>query len=228
MIRHEVGQGSSEWLTLRSGIPTASELGNLITDKFAIRKGEMVQSYVAQKLAEKWIGGPLIGFGGGGTAWAAEQGQLLETLAIPWLEFEYDLKVERVGFLTTDDNSFGASPDGIIGDEGLEVKCLQPINHVKALMGGVVPEEYLPQIHAGLFVTGFKSWRFLAYNRSFPALWLTVERDEQKLNVIAEALAAFRERFDLGWNRLVELNDGIIPKREPMAFAHEFRSEMPT
>jgi len=224
MIRHNVGQGSVEWLTLRAGIPTASELGNLVTDKFEIRKGEMPKTYLAQKLAEKWTGGPLLSFG----SWATEQGQLLEELAIPWLEFEHDISVERIGFLTNDENNFGASPDGLIGESGLEVKCLQPVNHVKALLAGKVPEEYLPQIHGGLYVTGFESWNFLAYNRGFPKLYLEVEKDDDIQVVISEALALFLAKFQSGWNRLLEINEGPPMPREPMTFAHEFRSEIPS
>lgn len=225
---HEAAQGTQAWLTLRSQIPTASELGNLITDKFAIRKGEMVSTYVAQKIAERWTGGALLGMGGS-SPWAANQGQLLEDRAIPWLEFDQGIKIERVGFITTDDQRFGGSPDGIIGEEGLEVKCLQPVHHVKTLMGGIVPEEFLPQIHGGMFATGFKSWKFLAFSQGFPNLYLTVKRDEEKQSAIREGLEMFYERFDAAWSKLIELNFGEAPpKREPMVFAHEFRSEMAT
>jgi hypothetical protein len=225
---HPAVQGTQAWLEARAGVPSASELGNLITDKFAIRKGEMVQTYLARKLAEKWTGGPLMGC----ESWATEQGQLLEELAIPWLEFEHDLTVQRVGFITNDEGTFGASPDGIIGGEnrqvGLEIKCLQPIGHVKALLGGLVPEEYLPQIHGGMFATGFNSWNFLAFNRGFPPLWLTMERDDAKQEVIFDALTMFQERFETGWAKLIELNGGELPpKREPMIFA-QYRSEFPS
>ena len=54
-----VQQNSLEWLVARSGLPTASEFDNLISPKFEPRKGQMPESYLAQKLAERWIGGPL-------------------------------------------------------------------------------------------------------------------------------------------------------------------------
>ena len=202
MIVHRMAQGSAEWHHIRSGIPTASELGNLVTDKFAHRKGEMPVSYLALKLAEKWLGGPLPTTG----SWATEQGKMLEEEAIPWIEFEEGISIDRVGFITNDRGTFGASPDGICGDVGFEIKSYQPVHHVKALLSGTVPEEHLPQIYGSMYATGFKSWRFVAYSRHFPKLLVTVQRDETIMAIIEEALAAFYARMDAAMARLKELN----------------------
>jgi len=230
VIVSKSASGTQGWIEERSGVLSASELGELVKLDFSLRQGEGVQTLLARKLAEKWAG-PLTSTGGGGFAgsWAMEQGQILETQAVPWLEFAHGVTVERPGFLMTDDKTFGATPDGIIGgDTGLEIKCFQPVNHVRTLLDGEVPREHLAQIHGGLYVTGFQKWQFLAYNRSFPKLLLTVERDEEICARIASAVDWFNEYLDKSYARLVDMNGGEPPKREPMQFASDYVSELPT
>lgn len=209
-------QGSVEWMRARAGIPTASELDNIISPTWKIRTGEMPKSYLAAKLAEAWLGGPLIGF----NVFDVEQGRILEEEARPWLELELNTEIARVGLCTTDDGSVGCSPDGIIWSEdegcGVEIKCPQPTAHVKYLLRGEVPPEYLAQIHGGMYVTGFKEWKFLSYSRGFPKLLLTVERNEEIQTQIGQALFNFLQDFSEGFERLSEINGGP-PKRRPIA-----------
>lgn len=202
-------QGSVEWMLARCGVPTASEFDQLVTPKFEVRKGEMPKTYLARKLAEKWLGGPLPGFG----SIDMEFGQILEQEAIPWLELEHGVTVQRVGFITTDDGRIGCSPDGLIGEDcGLEVKCPNPHTHVKYLLNGKVPDEYITQVFGGMLVTRFKKWRFLSYCRNFPALDITVEWDVESGAALFEAIDAFNRTLADAWNRLCEINGGE-PKR---------------
>jgi len=199
IIRRDLLQGSAAWLAARASIPTASEMGNLLTPKFAIREGQMPATYLAQKIAEKLMGGPLLSFSSG----EMEQGEILEDYALPWLALEYDYDIERVGMCMRDDGRAACSPDGIInGNMGLEIKCMQPVNHVKCLMTNAVPEEYLIQIHTGLYITGFQSWLFVAYHRKLPKFVREVKRSEAVNAQIHEALTNFLERFDEALERL--------------------------
>jgi hypothetical protein len=126
-----------------------------------------------------------------------DQGAILESEAIPWFEFQYDVKVRRVGFVTTDDMKVGCSPDGLIGEDGgIEVKCPQAHTHLQYLMEGRVPKEYLAQVHGCMFVTGRSWWNFISYHRKFPPLVVRVERDETIQAVLAQVLAAFVAKFD--------------------------------
>jgi len=224
---HPAPQNSQEWLEARAGLPTASEFHMLLTPRFEVRTGEMPKSYVAQKLAEKWFGGPLMS--GSGSTFAMDQGSILEQTAIPWYEFEFSTKITRVGLCIRDDLKAGCSPDGLIGElSGIEIKCPEPTNHTKYLLNGTVPPDYLCQVHGSMYVTGRKQWVFMSFRKMFPTLIVPVEWDEEIDKKISEALDSFHERFEAGWQKLLELNGGPPPKREPMTFAHEFRSEMPT
>jgi hypothetical protein len=231
MVIHEVEQGSLEWMALRAGIPTASELDALLTPLWKIKTGDGPQTYLEKKLAEWWQGGPLPGFSG---AFATEQGTILEQEARPWFSLEYKVDIKRVGFITTDDGLFGCSPDGLLDKEGLEIKCPEAHTHVGYLLDGVLPKDYMAQVHGGMYVTGFESWKFVSYRRNFPQLVLTVERDDKIQGHIAEALDLFQERFEEGKAKLIEINGGpprhlrsVAPKT-PKPPAEPYVSQMPS
>lgn len=213
MILHDVKQGSSEWLMLRAGIPTASEFGNLVTPAFEVRSGETPKTYLARKVAEKILGYPEQTGSGGGGSFAMQQGSLLEIEAIPWLEFQYGVKVQRVGFCTTDDGRIGCSPDGLIGtDGGIECKCPEPHTHVRTLLAGV-PKEHLAQVHGNMLVTGRPWWYFLSYCRNFPPLLVKIERDPAIEAALREALDVFLKAFDSSLATVRALINATAPKQ---------------
>jgi len=207
-----VKQGSMEWLEARAGIPTASEADALISPTWKIRTGQGVETYVAKKLAEHWIQGPLPAWHGN----EAEIGQVLEERAKPWYELTYGITLQEVGFITTDDGFAGCSPDAMVNDNcGLEIKCPAMHTHVGYLLDGILPTEYEVQVHFSMFVTGVKNWQFMSYNSQLPKLVLPIKRDDDKCKIIATALELFREKFNSGLKLLEELNGGprpVIPK----------------
>lgn len=199
---HPVDQLSGDWLKLHIGRVTGSELQNLVTPEFAIRTGEMPKTYLYKKLAEAYRGQPMPGF----STWTTEQGQELEAEARAWYRLEYDdHRVHTVGFIEHDNGRCGASPDGLLGDEGgLEIKSPEPHTHVKYLMQGTLPKEYAPQVHMNIYATGRKWWRFVSYRRGFPALVLHIARDETIIAKIEKALEGFYTEFDAGMKKLRE------------------------
>lgn len=223
MIKHTgYEQGSEDWAIARSGIPTASEFSNLVTPEFEIRKGQMPTTYLAEKVAEAWQGGPLLKF----NTVDMDLGRLLEGEAIPWFEIAFEKKIERVGLCTTDDGRIGCSPDGLIGeDSGIEIKCPRVDTQVGYLLDGGVPKAYAAQVQGAMFVTGRPQWTFMSYCRHFPVLVLKVERDEAAQEAIAEALELFLSRFDRAMARLIEINGGppphLKPKPQPVMRPHD-------
>lgn len=199
-------QGSEGWLNARAGIPTASELDNIVSPKWEIRKGEMPKTYLGLKAAEWWLGHPIISSFG---SFGPEQGNILEEEARPWFEIELEKKIEKVGFCVRDDKSFGCSPDGIIGyHTGIEIKCLQPPAHTKLLLAGIVPPDYIAQVHGSMYATGYSKWIFAAYCRNFPSFVLQIDRDDDIQKTIALAVGEFSERLWEAQAKLTELNGG--------------------
>jgi YqaJ-like viral recombinase domain len=186
---HSCIQKEVEWYKLRIGKVTASECSNLLTPKWKLRDGETPKTYLCEKLAEIWQGHPLPGF----TAFATEQGNILEDEALPWFRWEYDqLRVHHAGFVESDDGLSGCSPDALIGDDGgLEIKCPQAQTHVKYLLNGTLPDDYVCQVHFSMYVTGRPWWMFLSYRRKFPQFVIKVPRDEAAIAAIDKAVKKF-------------------------------------
>jgi len=202
---HDVEQGTPEWFALRAGIPTASEFANLVTPNWKIRTGEMVESYLSRKLAERWRRSPLAGWSSG----PMEQGSLREDEAIPYFEVRTGKQVKRIGFVTTDDGRWGCSPDGLLADgTGIEVKCPEPQTQVKYLLSGEIPAQYAAQVQGSMLVTGAASWTFFSFCRGFPALMLTVERNASAIDALVKALESFCDHLDDAYSELVHLYGG--------------------
>ena len=196
---HDTEQGSASWYALRMGVVTASEADALVSPLGKVRTGLGVDSYLHRKLAEKllnWSPEMLEGF-------AVNQGKLIETICLPWFEFEFEKKVKRVGFCTSDDGRCGFSPDGMLEDgSGLEIKSPQGPNQIKYLLENKVPDDYVIQIQFSLMVSDAPYWTFVSYSMTLPPLVIRVERDEKIQAALREAIAAFNERFDSALARL--------------------------
>jgi hypothetical protein len=185
-------QGSGEWKSLRLGIPTASEFDSIMTPEFKLRTGQTPETYLYKKLCEK-----LLGFSPDIDAFAIEQGVILEKEARPYYEFTFNTPVQLVGFCTTDDGRVGCSPDGLIGEDGgIEIKCPQPHTHLRYLLEGGLPKDYMAQVHGSMYVTGRPYWMFMSYSRQFQPLLIRVERDERIQSMIHQALEAFLDKFE--------------------------------
>jgi len=201
---HACAQNTSEWMALHVGIPTASGFGNLVTPKFEIRKGEMPKTYVYSKAAEKWRKRPLIGVTGG---FDLEQGMIVEEEARPFYELETGRKVTEVGFITSDDERCGCSPDGLLEVGGIEIKCPAAHTHVKYLVNGALPDEYAAQVFGSMFVTGAPEWQFMSYRRNFPPLILTIKRDEAIMEKIGQALELFYKAFEEAMKKIASYQE---------------------
>lgn len=208
-IHTEFSQQSLEWLSAKAGVLTASEAGDLFTGDMKPRTGEMPKTLLYKKMAEIWYGGAIPG----GMSINMEFGSVLEEEAIPWLEYEFNEPVRRVGFITSDDVRVGCSPDGLIADGGVEIKCPTAPVHCKYLDRGEVPGDYLPQVHFSMFVTGAPWWKFVSYHRRFPKLVKVVERDEKIQDIIRVTVSLFLDELETKVQRLESLSGQKRPEK---------------
>lgn len=209
MIIVPVVQNTFEWLQARAGIATASEFDQLLTPEFKVRTGDMPKTYLARKLTEKWFGGPVAG----ACVLDMEIGKVLEEEALPFYELETGETITRVGFITTDDSTAGASPDGLIGDySGIEIKCPLATTHMRYLIDGGLPKDYRAQVFGSMFVTGRDQWKFMSYCRGLPPLIVSVQMEESIRAEIADALELFNAKMNIEWDEVCEKNGGP-PKR---------------
>lgn len=200
MIAHNVVQGSTEWLAIRAGIPTASCFDRVITPKG--KPSAQAEKYMYKLLAERLIGHPVVEFAG---PWA-ERGKDLEADAAAYYESVRELTLESVGFVTNDAGTVGCSPDRLVGSDGLlELKVPAEHTHVAYLLKRGVDTDYYPQVQGQLWVTG-RSWLdIMSFHPQMPAAIVRVERNEDYIDMLSRAVTAFSEDLERAWNDLKKM-----------------------
>lgn len=102
--------------------------------------------------------------------------------------------VEVVGFMLRDADKWrlGYSPDGLVGDDGLiEIKCPRAKTHLKTILADEVPAHYMPQLQAGLLVSG-RAWiDFVSFVGGMPLYVKRITPDPAWFAAITAACASF-------------------------------------
>ena len=211
-IHRNIAQASVDWFNLRAGVVTASNADALVTPLGKVKTGDAAKTLMTQLLAENWIGGALPSVAG---SFDMEQGKYLEEKARPAFTLETGKLVEEVAFIESDDGKTGCSPDGSLTEEsaGLECKCPRIENHIRYLIDGIVPPDYVLQVQFSLYVTKWPTWYFMSYRGNMPPLIVKVEPDDKIQKSIGEALEIFFENYDAAWDKLVKLNGGLPKQR---------------
>jgi len=190
MKLHHCAQGSTDWHRLRAGKPTASEFSRILTPKG--KRSAQADGYMMRLLAELMTGAAILG---PETKWM-ERGHDLEGFAVKSFEFETGMDTEQIGFVTNDSETIGASPDRLVGSDGLlEIKCPAPQTHVGYLLTNHVEEDYFPQLQGQLYICEREWTDIVSYHPEMPAAVIRVERDEEYIAKLAEALNEFVEQM---------------------------------
>lgn len=208
MIKYDCKQGSPEWLQLRLGIPTASQFHRIITPKTrkpsASRRG-----YIAELCAEWLMQIPV----SSDYSELMNRGTHLEDQARAYYEFQRDLTVERVGFVTHDTLPVGCSPDGLTPDRGLELKCPGPKQHMLNVFGDL-GDEHICQVQGGLWLTGLEGWDVISFHPMINPAWAATERDEEFVVALDREVRAFCS--ELAEARKELLSRGFTPAENPV------------
>ena len=175
----ECEQGSPEWLQARLGVPSASSYAKLITTTG--RSSAQADAYINQLVAERLTGEPTFFQ----VTDPMQRGMDLEPLARNAYEMETGNLGIQVGFLRHDTLQAGASPDGLIGENGgLEIKCPSGHTHVEYLRDSVLPTKYFQQVQGCLWISGRDWWDFMSYHPRMEPLIVRVFRDEQFIKAL--------------------------------------------
>ncbi len=155
-------QRTPEWFRDRVGCLTASRASAVLKRG---RDGKPLKAYtdlIEILMVERITGQPV----GVGTTEAMQWGIDHEDDARIEYEMTTGRSVDQVAFIRHETiEHFGASPDGIIGDDGLlEIKCPNTLTHIRWLKAGTVPEEYKAQMLVQLLCTGRKWVDFFSFD----------------------------------------------------------------
>ena len=229
-------QNTPEWLMQRIGMCTGSKVADVIgrkkQTKAQIEKGEVAEylkgrdDYMWDVVVERLTGRATDHY----ISPAMEHGTDTEPLARAAYETAMDVDVKHGGFFVHPQMEwFGASPDGLIGTDGiLEIKCPTTRVHLQYLKDDEIPIDYAPQMLAELACTERKWCDFVSYDDRLPAnMRLFIKRFERNDALIAgmEAevktfledvilrLGELAERFGKSESKRAEVANypGIVP-----------------
>jgi len=197
-------QRSEEWFQARLGKVTASRVADILAK---IKSGESAsrRNYKIQLVSERLTGEKQETY----INQAMQDGIDREFYARERYVQQFG-EVEEVGFVKHPTLEAGASPDGMVGEDGiLEIKCPMGSTHTETLMTQDVPSRYVPQIQFQLLVTGRKWCDFVSYNPMFPEhLQVFVKRVEADLvyqKELESEVKQFLSEVDNVINKLKEI-----------------------
>jgi len=182
----DVAQGSEAWFEARRGIPTASNFKRILTATG--RRSDSAPQYLRELMHEyhNGRGAPE------GNQWMA-RGIELEPQARAEYEAVTATAVAQTGLVYLDDaRMVAASPDGLIGADGLlEIKCPMLETHLAYLEAARVPAAHVPQVQGQLWVTGRAWCDFFSYHPDYPPRLIRAHRDEAYIAKLRAAVLVF-------------------------------------
>lgn len=193
-----VEQRSYQWFRMRLGCITASGISAILAKTgSATRDG-----YMAELIAEIATGAPGEPVSAKAMQWGIEQ----EPAAIETYSFNTGKIVRQIPFIYGKDMRFGCSPDGVMDDKTLEIKC--PFNtryHIELIVDGRMKKEYQDQVQFQMYVAGTEAVDFLSFDPRMQKhidFMVTVERSDKHIALFNDAIPQFIMEMDAKLDRI--------------------------
>lgn len=196
-----IDQLSPAWFKMKAGIPGASSFDKIVTSKGEPSKQS--QKYLCQLAGEAIVGDKMEAY----TNTTMQRGIELEGEARALFELINNVEVKQVGLCFADEQrKYLCSPDGLLPNSGLEIKCPLVHTHVEYLLKRKLPIEYIQQVQGSMLVTGFSSWWFVSYYPGIKPLIIKIKRDEKFIEKLKIALDCFCIDLVMIVKKLKEIN----------------------
>ena len=175
-------QRTEEWFSARLGKVTASRVADVLakikSGESASRKNykmELVVQRLTNKVGESFTNAAM--------EWGTEQ----EPFARMAYEAHTGTFVKEEGFVDHPTiEGFGCSPDGIIGEGLIEIKCPNTANHIETVLENKAPSKYIPQMQCQMACTGAKWCDFVSFDPRVPEdlqlFVVRVKRDQEYID----------------------------------------------
>jgi len=166
----EMEQYSDEWWEARCGKPSGSNAKKLVSSTGALSKS--ISDYAIELAGDMFAGKSLNSFDG--NQWTERGSEMEEEARIDY-QMRTQNEVTEVGMIMDDDDRWLVSPDGLVGDSSMvEIKCLSPKVHIKALMyfekTGKAPAEHISQCQMQMMVAEREHCDLFLYHPDLPSL----------------------------------------------------------
>jgi putative phage-type endonuclease len=203
-------QRTTEWFQARLGKVTSSRVADVIA-KTKTGYSASRENYMAQLVVERMTNKISESY----TNAAMEWGVANEKFARAAYELKMDIMVDETGLVDHPTIPMaGASPDGLVGEDGLvEIKCPNTATHIETLLSGEPDAKYVKQMQWQMSCTGRAWCDFVCFDPRMPEnLRLFVKRVQRDDSLIAELEEEVR-KF------LAELEDKVL-KLKGLTNAH--------
>lgn len=191
-------QGSDEWFAARLGKVTASRVADVLA-KTKTGPAASRANYMADLLCERLTGASPPSFMNDAMRWGTEK----EPEAREAYEFDQKVFVDQIGFVDHLTIAMsGASPDGLVGDDGLiEIKCPNTATHLDTLESGRPAGKYVTQMQWQMACTGRQWCDFISYDPRLPAplrlFVVRILRDPEAIASMEAEVSAFLAELDV-------------------------------
>jgi len=203
----QVAQGSDEWMALRCGLLTASEMHLIVTPTLKAASNDKERSHMYELLAQR-------------ITKHVEPSYISDSM-LRGTEDEVEARLEYAhhyepvtacGFVTNDKWGFtiGYSPDGLVGDKGqFEAKSRSQKYQIRTLVEYVnvkkIDPDYVIQAQTGLLVSEREWCDLSSYCGGLPMATVRVYPDKEIQTAILTAAQAFEARLAAARERYREV-----------------------
>lgn len=197
VVHDDVHQGTEEWLALRCGLLTASEMKLILTPTLKVASNEKERAHLYELLAQRitkyvephYVSDDML------------RGHDDEITAFD-LYCEHYEQADRVGFITNDKWGFtlGYSPDGLVGKDGaIECKSRRQKYQIETFVvnvnDGTIPADYILQVQTGMLVSERQWCDLVSFSGGLPLARIRAYADPKIQGAILGAALEFEDRL---------------------------------
>ena len=193
----DIKQNTDAWLELRKGKVTASRVADVLA-KTKTGVSASRGNYLIELALQRVTGVIEPSYTNDAMQWGKDNEQTARTA----FEVAHNVFVDQVAFVDHPTiKNFGCSPDGVISDSLLELKCpYQSAVHWSYFKDGC-PSKYYTQIQAQMSCTGAKSVWFVSFDPRMPKrsqLYIEeVLREEEFIKKLEDEVKQFLNEVEI-------------------------------
>ena len=201
-----IQQGTEEWHQLRLGKVTASRVADILAKTksgASASRGnyliELALQRVTKTIEESYSNS------------AMEWGVATEPQARVAYEVSTGNFVDQIAFVNHPTiEGFGCSPDGLVGEGLIEIKCPNSATHWSYIKANEPPQKYIIQMQAQMAVTGAKWCDFVSFDPRMPErsqlLIIRVNRDDEFIADMENDIKQFLSEVEAEVNLMEKRN----------------------
>ena len=201
-----IQQGTEEWHQLRLGKVTASRVADILAKTksgASASRGnyliELALQRVTKTIEESY------------TNSAMEWGVATEPQARVAYKVSTGNFVDQIAFVNHPTiEGFGCSPDGLVGEGLIEIKCPNSATHWSYIKANEPPQKYIIQMQAQMAVTGAKWCDFVSFDPRMPErsqlLIIRVNRDDEFIAEMENEIKQFLSEVETEVNLMEKRN----------------------